>query len=108
MEREYVDSEHLSESCGEPGCLVCLHRDSLVATYDELPGWMFVLTEVSGGCEVLVFDRERRRRLEATGADLDGMLRDLRGKAGELNRSFEEGAEAAPGRGRSRRGSLLS
>ena len=76
-----------SDSCGDPDCIVCLHRNSLVATYDDLPGWMFVLSEVTGGgCEVVVFDRERRRCLEATGEDLNALLGDLRIRAAELNR----------------------
>ncbi len=103
-----MDKEHLTEDCGEPGCLVCLHRDSLVATYDELPGWMFVLSEVAGGgCEVLVFDRERRRRLEATGEDAKRMLHDLRLAAVELERPRGEAA-VVERRPRRRRGSFLA
>ena len=79
-----MDSEPLSDNCGEPSCLVCLHGNSLVATYDELPGWMFTLTEVAGGCEALAFDGERRRRLQATGISANGMLRDLQEKAVEI------------------------
>jgi hypothetical protein len=102
-----VGKEHLTEDCGEPGCLVCLHRSSLVATYDELPGWMFVLSELaSGGCEVVVFDRERRRRLEATGEDAKRMLHDLRLAAMELFRSRGEAADVACRR--RRRGSFLA
>ena len=104
----YVDSEHLAENCDDPGCLVCLHRDSLVAAYDELPGWMFVLTAVSGGCEVLVFDRERRQRLQATGDNANGMLRDLRIKAIELNQPLGQSADGVLGGSqRRRRGSLF-
>ena len=102
-----MDKEHLAEDCGEPGCLVCLHRNSLVATYDELPGWMFVLSEVAGGgCEVLVFDRERRRRLEARGEDAKRVLRDLRLAAIELDRPRGEAGEVE--RPRRRRGSFLA
>ena len=104
----YVDSEHFTENCGDPGCLVCLHRDSLVAAYDELPGWMFVLTAVSGGCEVRVFDRERRQRLQDTGGNANGILRDLRIKAIELNQPLGQSADGVLGGSqRRRRGSLF-
>jgi hypothetical protein len=82
----HVDCNRASDNCGDPDCIVCLHRNSLVATYDDLPGWMFVLTEVTGGCEVVVFDRERQRRLEAQGGDLNTLLGDLRIRAAELSR----------------------
>ena len=95
------------QRCGDPGCLVCLHRDSLVAAYDELPGWMFVLTAVAEGCEVRVFDRERRQRLQDTGGNANGMLRDLRIKAIELNQPLGQSADGVLGGSRRRRGGSL-
>jgi hypothetical protein len=46
---------------------------------------MFVLTQVpDGGCEVVVFDRERRRCMQAVGHDAPSMLGELRARALEL------------------------
>jgi hypothetical protein len=91
-----VDCDNRSDHCDDPDCLVCLHRDSLVATYDDLPGWMFVLTDVTGGaCEIVVYDRDRRRRLEATGDDTDVLFGDLRIRALQLHRLSERGLPVA-------------
>lgn len=88
-----MDCDIRADHCGDPDCLVCLHRDSLVATYDDLPGWMFVVTEVtSGNCEIAVYDRDRRRRLEATGDDTEALFRDLRTQVVELHRLSRDGS----------------
>lgn len=80
-----MDSEQSSDHCGDVECIVCRHRNSLVATYEDLPGWMFVLSQVpDGGCEVVVFDPERRRCMEAVGQDARSMLPELRARALEL------------------------
>lgn len=85
-----MDSEQSSDHCGDADCIVCRHQNSLVATYDDLPGWMFVLSEVAGGgCEVVAFDRQRRRCMEAKGSDARGMLGDLRARALELTRGCD-------------------
>ena len=87
-----MDCDNRADHCDDPKCLVCLHKDSLVATYDDLPGWMFVVTEVSGGtCEIAVYDPNRRRRLEATGDDTEALFRDLRAQVVVLHRLSREG-----------------
>jgi hypothetical protein len=86
-----VDSEQSSDHCGDADCIVCRDKNSLVATYEDLPGWMFVLSEVDGGgCEVVAFDRERRRCMQAKGCDAHGMLNDLRARALELTRGCDD------------------
>ena len=88
-----MDCDNRAEHCGDPDCLVCLHRDSLVATYDDLPGWMFILSAATGGaCEIVVFDAERRRRLEAIGEDTEVIFRELRTRAFALHRLAGHGS----------------
>jgi hypothetical protein len=91
-----VDSEQSSNHCGDADCIVCRHKNSLVATYEDLPGWMFVLSEVpGGGCEVVAFDRKRRRRMETQGSDARSMLADLRARALELTRGCDDRSSAS-------------
>src|SRR6185312_12434618 len=58
----------------------------------RITAWMLVLSEVSGGdCEVLVFDRERRRCMEAVGHDARGRLGHLRARVLEQTRGCDDG-----------------
>jgi hypothetical protein len=77
-----VECNGSANACGDPGCIVCLYEESLIATFRELPGWLFVLQEAGDGdCEVVVCDAEATGRLVASGKDVREMMGELRGRA---------------------------
>lgn len=65
----------LPEGRGTPKSSVCSQKDSLVASFDDLPGWSFILATVGDGeCEVVVYDSDRVRRLSTKGSDLPSLI----------------------------------
>lgn len=80
-----MDCMNSLDDSGDPDCGVCLYGNSLVATYEDLPGWVFVLTEgVGGECEIVVYDHDGRRRLRGVGADANAVIGGLWAQGLEL------------------------
>ena len=69
----------LPEGRGNPKSSVYSPKDSLVASFDDLPGWTFILSTVGDGeCGVVVYDSDWVRRLSTKGSDLPGLIYDAR------------------------------
>ena len=67
----------LPEGRGNPKSSVYSPKDSLVASFDDLPGWTFILSTVGDGeCGVVVYDSDWVRRLSTKGSDLPSLIYD--------------------------------
>lgn len=75
---EHDSSDHYRDA----DFLAALHENSLVACYEDLPGWTFVFSQVADGdCEVIVYDRDRKRCFAAKGDAMEVIMSELRAHA---------------------------
>jgi hypothetical protein len=84
-----MEEDSCWDHCDDPDCLICLQQNSLVACYEDLPEWMFVLTQLDGGdCEVVVYDRDHHRLLSARGVEMELIMSDLRTRSSKGTFTF--------------------
>lgn len=69
--------------------LAALHENAIVACYEDLPEWTFVFAQkADGDCEVVVYDRDRRRCFAAHGDAMEVIMSDLQAHASKSVLTF--------------------